>query len=187
MRLDLTHPEIERRILTEMGAGVDVYYDREWPFTRRFCRVLLDHVELLEDRAVLVAGAGVGMEAVVAGRVCDRLWINDRAPEALELLRWQLRENGVGEPGVLPGSFAEIDLPPVDLVLACFVVYDRETRAATLGLEARTKEADIPLLLGGEDIGGHLSAVLERVERPARSLLEDGGERIVLIGPSPGG
>lgn len=193
MRLDLTDPDIEGRILAEMESGVEVYYDREWPFTRRFCHFLVEHPELLEDRDVLVAGAGVGLEAVVAGHLCDRLWINDRAPEALALLRWQLRENDLPEPRVVPGSFADIDLPTVDLILACFVVYDRETRRATRALESRAGAEGIPLLLGGEDIGGHLSALLERVERPVRPLLEDDGDRIVLVGdagcggPAPSG
>lgn len=181
LRLDLTHPGIEARILEEMASGVEVYYDREWPFTRRFCRLLLERRELVEHRDVLVAGAGVGLEAVVAGRLCRRLWINDRAPEALRLLRWQLRENGVHDVESVPGSFAEIDLPPVDVVLACFVVYDLDTRRAARALERRAHAADVPLLLGGEDIGGYLTALLEEVERPVETLSRDGGSRIVRI------
>ncbi|HSR41457.1 MAG TPA: hypothetical protein VLL48_04790 [Longimicrobiales bacterium] len=184
LRLDLGHPEIEARILEEISAGVDVYYDRLWPFTRAFCRTLLRQPDLVAGRDVLVVGAGVGLEAVVVGRMGGRPWINDRAPVALELCRRQLRENGVDVAGTVPGSFADLQLPPVDVVVACFVVYDEETRRAARALERTAGEAGVPLLLGGEDVGGHLTALLEDVRRPLREIPVHGeGEgRIVLIG-----
>jgi predicted nicotinamide N-methyase len=170
-QLNLDHPQVEARILTEMSTGVKVYYDREWPFTRSFCRFLLAHPGFLARRRVLVAGAGLGMEAVVAGRLAERLWVNDLAPAALELQQLQLQENGVVGVESLGGSFGELELPPAaDLVMGCFVVYDRETAAAMESLLRHTYDRGVPALLADLDIGGHFSRILDRCDAPVRDI-----------------
>ncbi|TVP57433.1 MAG: hypothetical protein EA351_05890 [Gemmatimonadales bacterium] len=162
-RLDFDHPEVEARVLDEMAAGIDVYYDRHWPFTQEFCEFLLDHPELVRGRNLLVAGAGVGMEAVVGGRLAKRLWINDWAPVALELQERQLEANGLSVVDTICGSFGELELPPeVDLVLGCFVVYDAETAGAVEAMLERNLAAGVPTLLADLDLGGHFSRLLER-------------------------
>ena len=170
-QLNLDHPRVEARILEEMSSGVKVYYDRDWPFTRRFCRFLLAHPHLLLRRRVLVAGAGLGMEAMVAGRLVERLWINDMAPAALELQQLQLRENGIIGVEKLDGSFGDLELPlAVDLVMGCFVVYDQETAAAMESLLRHAHDRGVPSLLADLDIGGHFSRILERCEGPVREI-----------------
>jgi hypothetical protein len=170
-QLNLDHPRVEARILREMSSGVKVYYDREWPFTRRFCSFLLARPELLVGRRVLVAGAGLGMEAVVAGRLAERLWVNDMAPAALELQRLQLQENGLPEVETLDGSFGDLELPPlVDLVMGCFVVYDRETASAMESLLIHSLDREVPTLLADLDIGGHFSRILDRCRAPVRDI-----------------
>ena len=162
-RIDFDHPEVVARVLDEMASGIDVYYDRHWPFTQEFCAFLADRPELVRNRNLLVVGAGVGMEAVIAGRLARRLWINDLAPVAVELQMRQLRANGVTVEGTLAGSFAELALPPeVDLVMGCFVVYDENTAAAVEAMLRRTLAAGIPTLLADLDVGGHFSRLLER-------------------------
>lgn len=174
-QLDLDHPEVEARILNEMSSGVKVYYDRHWPFTREFCRFLLRRPDLVAGRNVLVVGSGVGMEAVVAGRLAAALWINDRAPAALELQQLQLDENGLTPRGVLPGSFGELPLPEeVDLVMACFVVYDLDTAEAMRRLITRSHPGGVPILLADLDIGGHFSRILSEREAPVRRLVHPG-------------
>lgn len=174
-QLDLDHPEIEVKILAEMSAGVAVYYDRHWPFTREYCHFLLRHPDLVAGRKVMVVGAGVGMEAVVAGRLADRIWINDRAPVALELQERQLHENRVTGIGLVPGSFADLDLPPeVDLVMGCFIVYDAETAGAVESMLARNHSRGVPTLLADLDLGRHFSRVLSRLEGPVRWIVPPG-------------
>ena len=170
-QLNLDHPRVEARILEEMSSGVKVYYDRDWPFTRKFCRFLLAHPELLLHRRVLVAGAGLGMETVVAGRFAERLWINDMAPAALELQQLQLQENGIIGVENLDGSFGDLELPPsVDLVMGCFVVYDQETATAMESLLRHTHDRGVPALLADLDIGGHFSRILDRCDGPVRDI-----------------
>lgn len=181
-RIDLEHPEVGDRVVAEIESGVDVYYDRRWSLTERFCRFLLDRPDFVEGRSVLVAGAGVGMESVVVGRLASRVAVNDRAPVALELCVEQLRRNGVREVEAVGGSFEDADLDGIDLVVACFVVYDDDTRSAMERLLARAEERGVPVLLANEDLGGHFSALLEGAERPVRDLDPEGRRRFVLVG-----
>src|SRR5690606_17098303 len=83
--LDLDHPEVEKRILDEMSAGISVYYDRRWGATEIFAQWILDHPEWIRGKRILVLGAGIGLETIVLGRHCEQLFINDLAPVALEL------------------------------------------------------------------------------------------------------
>lgn len=177
-QLDLDHPEVEARILNEMSSGVKVYYDRHWPFTREFCRFLLREPDLVAGRNLLVVGSGVGMEAVVAGRLAAALWINDRAPAALELQQLQLAENRLAPRGVFPGSFGELSLPEeVDLVMGCFVVYDLDTTEAMRRLISRSHPKGVPILLADLDIGGHFSRILSELQAPVRRLVHPGKAR----------
>lgn len=129
--LDLRDPEIERRILGEMDAGVDVYYDRRWEATERFSTWLLEHPETIRGKNVLALGAGIGLETLAIGKLCRHLWINDLAPVSVELCAEQLRQNGLENFTSLPGSMTEIPIPEeIDLVVACFLIYEDETRAA---------------------------------------------------------
>jgi|GEM_PF-3540163 len=170
-QLNLDHPEVESRIMDEIGSDVDVYYDRRWPFTREFCGFLMEHPELVAGRRVLVVGAGVGMEAVVAGHLAQGLWINDLAPVALELQQRQLAANGLTEIGVIPGSFGELELPPeVDLVLGCFVIYDPPTAEAMEVLVTRSHGRGIPTLLADLDMGKHFSDMISRLAAPVRRI-----------------
>lgn len=129
--LDLRDPAIERRILGEMDAGIDVYYDRRWEATERFSRWLLEHPEIVRGKRVLALGAGIGLETLAIGRLCEHLWINDLAPVSVELCGEQLRHNGIHDFTPLPGSMTEISLPEaIDVAVACFLIYEDETRAA---------------------------------------------------------
>ena len=169
--LDLDHEAVSGRVRDEMRAGVDVYYDRRWALTRAFCRFLLDRPELVRGRTVLAAGAGVGLEAVVLASLARRVILNDRAPVSLELAAEQLRANGIRDFGVEEGLFQEAALEDVELVVACFVVYDEETR-----------DAMVRLLERNEDIEGRFAEVLERVGGPVAELAAPGDGRIVRVG-----
>lgn len=175
---------MEARVLREIDAGIDVYYDREWPLTSRFCEYLLAHPEILAGRKVFVAGAGVGPEAVVAGVQATRLWINDRSPAALELLSLQLHENGIRDFEPAPGSFGEIPLPPdADMVVASFAIYDSETAEAANRLLSRARARRVPVILANQEIGPHFAGVMERAAGRVRELHRDEQLRVVRVDP----
>ncbi|MFP3948086.1 MAG: hypothetical protein ACOC8K_00935 [Gemmatimonadota bacterium] len=179
--MDLRHEDVGPRVVEEIESGVEVYYNRRWELTRRFCRYLLSHPELVEGLRVLVAGAGVGMEAVVVGRLAATVTVNERAPVALDLQMEQLAENGVRGARALSGPFADAPLGGIDLVVACYVVYDDETRTAMSRLLERTGERGIPVLLANENPEGHFSRLLESTDRSVTELERDGGRYIVWV------
>lgn len=177
--LDLDHPEVEEAILGEMSTGFAVYYDRRWSVTRRFCEILLRNPELLGGLRVAVVGAGVGAEAVVAGLQGAELHLNDRSEVALQMNRRQLERNGV-PPGAIhlhPGDMETVDLPPVDRVVACYVVYDDASRNALARLLERVP---VPALLANGEFP-HFRRLLAGLGRPVRFLGEAEDPPCVLV------
>jgi len=180
-RMNLEHPEVELRVGAEIDSGIKVYYNNRWPLTRRFCRLLLERPGFVKGRRVFIAGAGVGMESVVAGRLAASVTVNDLAPVALGLCLEQLERNGVRNGVAEPGPFEEVELEGFDLVVACFVVYNQETRTAMSCLLERADRKDIPVLLANLDIGGHFLGVLEASSRPVRDVDPEGKGRFVWV------
>lgn len=180
--LDLDHAGAADRIIEEMRSGVAVYYDTRWQLTGTFCEFLLEHPDLVRGRTVLVAGAGVGLEAVVIGRLAERVVINDMAPASLELAAEQLTRNGVTGFGVQHGGFQQCDLTGIDLVVACFVVYDEGTRDAMSELLERAAAQRIPTLLANEDVGGWFGQVMGACRAPVEDLVQLDRGRIVRVG-----
>jgi predicted nicotinamide N-methyase len=96
----------------------------------RIISTLLAHPTWVAGKTVCLLGAGVGLETVIIGRLCHHLYLNDLAPGALELCAYQLRHNGVTAFTCLAGRYERLALPAVDLLVGCFVVYNRETATA---------------------------------------------------------
>jgi hypothetical protein len=165
--LNLDHPAIASHVLGDLDAGIAVYYDNRWDLTPRFCRFLLAHPDWVTGRSVLVLGAGIGLETLVIGRLCTTLYVNDRAPGALDLCAQQLRQNGITEFTCLVGSYETLDLPPVDLLVGCYLVYNRDTAAAMRQLLARCPS---PVLLCNGNLLSWQS-FLRDTTRPYRALL----------------
>ena len=128
--LNPDHLEIAARVLGDLDAGIAVYYDSRWNLTTQFCRFLLTHPTWIAGRSVLVLRAGIGLETLVIGRLCTTLYVNDRAPGAPDLCAQQLRQNGITDFTCLCGSYETLDLPPVELLVGCYLVYNRDTAAA---------------------------------------------------------
>ncbi len=164
---NLDHPRIAACVLGDMHAGVAVYYDQRWDITTRFCRFLLAHPTWVADRAVLVLGAGLGLETLVIGRLCRTLYLNDRAPGALDLCVQQLRQNGITQVTCLCGSYETVELPPVDILVGCYLVYSRDTTASMRQLLARHTP---PLLLSNDNLLSW-QALLRETRRPYRLLV----------------
>jgi predicted nicotinamide N-methyase len=165
--LNLDHPDIAAHVLEDLGRGVRVYYDQRWQVTQRFCHFLLAEPAWVTDRTVLVLGAGVGLETLVIGSLCHRLYINDLAPRALALCAQQLQHNGCTHFACLPGRYEHLPLPAVDLIVGCFLVYNRDTAAAMRQLLTRPTP---PVLLMNDNMPV-LRTLLRRVARPYRALL----------------
>lgn len=180
--LNLDHPEIVREVTRDMDDGVAVYYDRRWGLTERFCRFVLDRPELVDGRTVLVAGAGVGLEAVVIGSLAGRIIVNDLAPASLTLAARQLEENGVRDFSVDLGLFQDVALDGVDLVIACFVVYNGETRDAMAQLLLRAAKRRTPVILANEDVGSYFQEVLDGAAERLETIAEFERGRVVHVG-----
>jgi predicted nicotinamide N-methyase len=128
--INLDHPYVEVRVRSDMDAGVAVFYDRRWGITEVLNRWLLENLDLIRGKRVLVLGAGIGAETVLLGKYCSHVWINDLAPAAVELCAKQMNQNGLKNYTTLLGSYEAIDLPEVDLVVASFLIYDPKTLRA---------------------------------------------------------
>jgi hypothetical protein len=128
--INLDHPQVHATILREIKSGVDVYYDRRWEVTDTFCRFLVDQQKWVFNRSVLILGVGLGMETLVIGRLCRKLYLNDLAPIALELCTMQLRKNNIRNFYIFLGRYENIHFPLVDMIVGCFLVYNAETLKA---------------------------------------------------------
>jgi hypothetical protein len=175
--LNLDHPDVEARILREMRAGVEVYYDRRWEATGVFAEWLLAHQEWMVGKRILAVGAGVGLETVVLGRHGRKLFINDLAPVALELCREQLAQNGVAGVETVPGRLEEVVFPEVDLVVACFLVYNPETRKAVRALAERRIA---PVLLVNESLTDFRRLLVDLTGRWEELFFRDGVRGIMV-------
>ena len=146
--LDLDHPEVETLIMSEIESGVDVYYDRRWEVTEAFCLFLLAEQEWLFNRSILVIGAGIGIETLIVGRLSKDIYINDQAPIALDLCSKQFRRNGIFNYKRLPGPYESIEIPQIDMVVGCYLVYNAMTLKA---MQQFFDHCSYPILLMNED------------------------------------
>lgn len=128
--LNLDHPTVEQKVVAEMEAGVEVYYDRRWGATAVLTDWLAQNLSLIIDKKILILGAGVGAETLLLGAHGKHVWLNDLAPTALELCAEQMQKNGLSNFTLLAGRYEQLDLPKVDLVVGSFLIYNDETLAA---------------------------------------------------------
>lgn len=167
--LDFDHPRIEREIIGEITSGIDVYYDRRWEITCEFCEFIYQIPDLFQDKTVLIIGAGIGAESVVIGSMANSLYINDMAPVALSYCGRQLEKNHISNFKTLPGSYELIDIPRVDLTVACFCVYNRESRRS---MKRFIEKYTGPLLLVNDDLPD-FRKLLEETNRKRKSLVPE--------------
>lgn len=145
--LELEHPSVTERIVSEIEAGTSVYYDRRWRVSERFAEFLEEHPSLLRDRRVLVLGCGVGLEALAAAPHAARVILNDLSATAVELSAVQLERNGFAAHDALVGRYEDLPLPPVDLCIGSFLIYDAESVRAMVALMERV---GVPVLLAND-------------------------------------
>jgi predicted RNA methylase len=167
--LDLDHPQVEQDILREIKSGVDVYYDRRWGLTQEFCEFLYEIPELFKDKDILIVGAGIGAETVVIGSMAKKLYINDLAPVALDYCAKQLRENDIDNFETIQGSYGSMDIPDVDLAVACFCVYTSETMQA---MKSFIENCRSPVMIVNETLTNFVR-LLKAVKREKKALVSE--------------
>jgi len=175
--LNLDHPDIEDAIVSEIDSGVDVYYDQRWNVTEKFCQFLVDQPEWVIDRSVLVLGTGIGMETLLIGRLCQKIYLNDLALIALDLCARQLRKNGINNFELLPGRYEGIDIPPVDIVIGCYLVYNQETIKA---MRQFLKSCSSPVILMDEP-NTSFQRFVRATNRKTRHLLSESEFSCILF------
>jgi len=173
--LDLDQREVELKVMADMDAGVEVYYDRRWEVTAYLTSWLEDHHAVYAGKRVLVIGAGVGIETAVIGRLAQKLFINDLSPVALELCSAQLEKNGVDNFAALLGRYEEIELPEVDLIVASFLVYNKETLGA---MRKFMSENNCSFILMNENLPDFVRCLKEI---PNEILFEEEGAMCVMF------
>ena len=161
--LDPAHPEVAARIIADIEGGTKVYYDRRWRVSAELAAFLDARPGLVRGSTVLVLGCGIGLEALAAAPHAERVILNDLSGTAVDLSREQLDRNGASNHDGLVGRFEEVPLPPIDLAIGSFVVYDGDSRDAMVSFMART---DRPVLLANDAMDAF------------DDLLHDAGRRI---------
>ena len=164
--MNLEHSSVDERVMVEMEAGVDVYYDRRWLATAVLTDWLGEHRELFEGKKVLALGVGVGEESLLLGKYGEHIWLNDLAPVSLELCAEQMEENGLSNFTLLAGRYEQLKLPKVDLVIGGFLIYNEDTCAA---MEAFLKEHQGKVILVNE----RLAPFPEFLERHPHEIIFD--------------
>jgi len=128
--MNLAHPEVDRRVIAEIEAGIGVYYDRRWGATAILTDWMGENIGVFREKNILILGVGVGAESLILGHHGKHVWLNDLAPVALELCAEQMEENGLKNYTTLVGCYEDLELPPVDLAVASFLIYNKETYRA---------------------------------------------------------
>ena len=178
--LDLDSQDVEKRVLAEMDAGVQVYYDTRWGATGIFSEWALapENAKRFKGKNILILGAGIGLETLVLAKLGAHVWLNDLAPVALEMCVEQLEANGLTNYTVLVGKCEEVPLPEtLDLAVACFFIYNKQTATATTAfLERFPKE----LIFVNENLDP-FPKWLSGLDRKVTPIFEDGAARCVAI------
>ena len=119
------------------GAGQEPpFWAAAWPGGQALARFVLDHPATVAGCRVLDLGAGSGLVAVAALQAgAASVLASDPDPYAHTAIALNAELNGmppVEVVGDLLGSFENGDPPPVDVVLAGDVCYDREMTSRVL-------------------------------------------------------
>lgn len=174
--LDLDQKAVERRVIEDMEAGVDVYYDRRWEITETLTTWLEKNHSSYQGKDILVLGAGVGAETLVLARLAKKIYLNDLSPTAIALCVEQLEENDMQNYETLLGRYEGLELPQVDMVVASFLVYNAETLSA---IRLFIKDMQCQFLLMNENLK-EFQKLLSELEHEI--VFEVAGAKCVLLG-----
>lgn len=136
------------------GAGeTPPFWAAAWPGGQALARFVLDRPQVVAGRPVLDLGAGSGLVAIAAGLAgATRVLASDVDPFSQTAIVVNALLNGVGVVDVL-GDVLSGPAPPVDVVLAGDVCYDRAMTERVLPFLERARDAGAEVYLG--DPGRH--------------------------------
>jgi len=164
--LNLDDVDIQTSILDDIKSDTDVYYDERWKVTETFSRFILKNPHLVENKDVLVLGAGIGMETVVIGRLAHKIYLNDLSSVALNLCVKQLVKNRVNNYEIIHGRYESIELPEVDIMLGSFLVYNLETYRS---MKQIVENCHYPILLMNEPFN-HFMKLIRNTARKSTTF-----------------
>ncbi|RBY90911.1 methyltransferase [Blastococcus sp. TF02A-26] len=131
------------------GAGdAPPFWSAAWPGGQALARFVLDDPETVAGRVVLDLGAGSGLVAIAARLAgAARVLASDVDPYSRTAIGVNAGLNGVDGISAL-GDVLGHPLPPVDVVLAGDVCYDREMTERVLPFLDRARAAGCAVYLG---------------------------------------
>jgi predicted nicotinamide N-methyase len=142
---------MERYWKEHPGAEVDPFGLVAWPGSVVAAEQLVNHQELVQNKQVLVLGAGAGIEALVTARLgAGSVLATDNHPAALKLLEYGAKFSGYDN--IIKTEFIDItsnmSLPICDLIIIADVLYNDKiaTHVARRCEEARRLSCP-PLIL----------------------------------------
>jgi len=165
--LDLDHPDIQKVILSDIESDVDVYYDERWKLTEAFSHFILDNPEWVENKTVMILGAGIGIESLIIGRLAHKIYLNDLSLIALNLCAKQLIKNGVNNYQVIHGRYECIEMPKVDIIIGCFLVYNSEGYKS---MKQFVENSHYPVLLMNASFDPFIK-LIRKADRKSNTLL----------------
>jgi predicted nicotinamide N-methyase len=165
--LNLDHPDIQKIILSDIKSDVDVYYDERWNLTESFSRFILENPKWVKNKTVMVLGSGIGMETLIIGRLAHKIYLNDLSLIALNLCAKQLIRNGVRNYEVIHGRYECLEIPEVDIIIGCFLVYNSESYKSMKQLVENTH---CPVLLMNEPMDAYIK-LIRKADRKSDTLL----------------
>jgi predicted nicotinamide N-methyase len=174
-----------QRTEEELGAGQPPpFWAFAWPGGQALARYVLDHRDLVAERAVLDLGSGSGLVAIAAAMAgAATVQASEIDALAVAAIGLNARANGVPAPTVL-GDILDGDGEDADLVLAADVWYSRPLAERVLGFIERARARGASVLVG--DIGRAFLPrerfrVLDTRDIPVIAELEDASVKRTMV------
>jgi predicted nicotinamide N-methyase len=165
--LNLDHPDIQKVILSDIESDVDVYYDERWKLTEAFSRFILDNPKWVENKTVMIVGAGIGIETLIIGRLAHKIYLNDLSLTALNLCTKQLIKNGVHNSQIIHGRYECVEMPKVDIIIGCFLIYNLEGYRS---MKQLVENSHYPVLLMNASFDAFIK-LIKKADRKSNTLL----------------
>jgi predicted nicotinamide N-methyase len=134
--------------LTAFSAGAAPYWAYPWAGGAALARYLLDHPQSVAGRRVLDLGAGCGLVAIAAAMAgATDVLAAEIDMVGREALLLNAAANGVSV-AIIAEDITRGDPPPVDLIAAGDVFYDRALAERMIAFLQRATGAGIAVLIG---------------------------------------
>jgi predicted RNA methylase len=117
----------------------------------------------------MVLGAGIGIETLIIGRLAHKIYLNDLSLTALNLCTRQLIKNGVHNYEVIHGRYESLEMPEVDIIIGCFLVYNSEGYNS---MKQFVENTHYPVLLINEHMAAFIK-LIRKADRKSNTLLSE--------------